>query len=318
MPTAPSAFGDLVLGGNVFGWTADAALGHRILDAFVDAGGTAVDTADVYSAWVDGNSGGESEEIIGSWLTRRTDRDALSIATKVFSHPRRPGLSPANIRGALEDSLRRLRTDHVDLYYAHRDDPEVPQEEYLGVLHELVTEGKIREIGASNFEAGRLRSAAAITAAGDLTPVTVAQDRVNLVERAYEQELAPTLAELGIVELPYSSLASGFLSGKYRPGREVDSVRAGGAGAYLEDPRNVALLEVLDEIAAGHGVGISAIALSWLRSRPAVAAPIASARTLEQLAALVRTIGLELSTQEVAALDAASAHRLPEAASTGA
>lgn len=308
--TTALTHGDLVLGGNVFGWTADVPETHRILDMFVDAGGRSVDTADVYSAWVEGHSGGESEEAIGSWLEGRRDRDDLVIATKVFQHPERKGLRPENIRAALEDSLRRLRTDHVDLYYAHRDDPEVPQEEYLGAFQELITAGKVREIGASEFTADRLRSAAAIASENGLTPFTVSQDKYSLVERGLEVQKVPTLEDLGLVELPFWPLASGFLTGKYRPGVEVDSVRAEGASRYLEDPRTVQLLEVLDEVAAAHSVAVPAVSLAWLRARPTVAAPIASARTTGQLPALLASIGLELSSEETAALDTASAHRL--------
>lgn len=306
-------FGDLVLGGNVFGWTADTDQSFALLDAFRDAGGLSVDTADVYSAWVDGNSGGESETIIGQWLASRGGRDDIVIGTKVFQHPQRKGLRPDTIRAALDDSLRRLQTDHVDVYYAHRDDPEVPQEEYLGAFHELVTAGKVREIGASAFSADRLRSATRIAADQGLTPFTVAQDQYSLVERHIEGEVLPAVEELGLVELPYSSLASGFLTGKYRPGTEVDSVRAQGAGAYLKDERTVHLLSVLDDVAAAHGVGVTAVSLAWLRSRPAVGAPIASGRTVGQLDGLLESIGLQLSAEETAALDAASAHRIAPA-----
>ncbi|MGP9694785.1 aldo/keto reductase [Brachybacterium sp. AOP25-B2-12] len=303
-------FGDIVLGGNIFGWTADKDQSFTLLDAFLDAGGRSVDTADVYSAWIDGNSGGESETIIGEWFASRGNRDKVVLATKVFQHPQRPGLRPENIRAALDDSLRRLQTDHVDLYYAHRDDPDVPQEEYLGAFDELVRAGKVREIGATTFTADRLRSATRIAQEQGLTPVTVSQDHYNLVERGIEKDVLPAVEELGLVELPYWSLASGFLTGKYRPGLKVDSQRAGQAGAYLEDERTVHLLSVLDDVAAAHGVGVTAVSLAWLRSRPAVAAPIASGRTVEQLGGLFESIGLQLTAQETTALDEASAHRI--------
>lgn len=303
-------FGDIVLGGSIFGWTADKDQSFTLLDAFLDAGGRSVDTADVYSAWIDGNSGGESETIIGEWFASRGNRDKVVLATKVFQHPQRPGLRPENIRAALDDSLRRLQTDHVDLYYAHRDDPDVPQEEYLGAFDELVRAGKVREIGATTFTADRLRSATRIAQEQGLTPVTVSQDHYNLVERGIEKDVLPAVEELGLVELPYWSLASGFLTGKYRPGLKVDSQRAGQAGAYLEDERTVHLLSVLDDVAAAHGVGVTAVSLAWLRSRPAVAAPIASGRTVEQLGGLFESIGLQLTAQETTALDEASAHRI--------
>ncbi|MGO3152604.1 MAG: aldo/keto reductase [Galactobacter sp.] len=303
-------FGGFVLGTNVFGWTADQDTSFRILDAFVDQGGKAVDTADSYSLWVPGNSGGESETIIGNWLTSRGRRDDITLATKVAMDPNRKGLSPANIKTTVEESLRRLQTDHIDLYYAHRDDPEVPQEEMLAAFHELVTEGKVRELGASTFSGERLRSADTIARANGLTPFTVSQDKYNLVERGAEQEALPVINELGLVEIPYVSLASGFLTGKYRPGVEVASQRAGGAAAYLEDERTVALLSVLDDVASAHSVSVTAVSLAWLRSRTGVAAPLASARTVEQLGSLFESVSLTLTAEEIAALNAASAHRV--------
>ncbi|MCI2264709.1 aldo/keto reductase [Sediminivirga luteola] len=299
-------FGTLVLGGNVFGWTADREESFRILDAFVAAGGKSIDTADVYSAWAEGNSGGESETIIGEWLASRGNRESVVLATKVFQHPQRPGLSPGNVRQAIEDSLRRLRTDYVDLYYAHRDDPDVPQEEYIAVFDELVRAGKAREVGATTFTAARLRSAVKIAKDNGLTPFTVSQDPYNLVERGIEADVLPAVQELGLVELPYWSLASGFLTGKYRPGKEVDSVRAGKAAGYLDEPRNLMLLGLLDELAAERGVSMAAVALAWLRTRPAVPAPIASARTVEQLPALVESMNLDLTADEIVALNDAS------------
>lgn len=295
-------FGPLVLGGNTFGWTSSAQESHAVLDAFVEAGGRSIDTADAYSAWVPGNTGGDSERIIGDWLAARGRRDDVVIATKVFSLATRPGLSPDNIRAAVDDSLQRLRTDYIDLYYAHRDDPSVPQEEYVGAFDELVTAGKVLEVGASNFEPTRLKSAVAAAEEAGRTRFTVTQDHFNLVEREYAEVLAPTVAELGLVELPYYSLASGFLTGKYRPGTTVDSARAGGAARYLEDERNVALLASLDEIAAGHGVSVTAVALAWLRQQPTVAAPIASARTVDQVPVLVESFDLTLTDEDLARL----------------
>ncbi|PJI95116.1 aldo/keto reductase [Luteimicrobium subarcticum] len=300
--------GPLVLGGNAFGWTADRDASFRVLDAFVDAGGRSIDTADVYPAWVPGNSGGESETIIGEWFTSRGRRDDVVVATKVFSLATRPGLSPANVRAAADDSLRRLQTDRIDLYYAHRDDPDVSQEDYLAAFDALVREGKVREVGASNFTADRLRSAAAVAASAGLTPITVAQDRWSLVERDIEDDLVPTLRDLRIVEVPYTPLASGFLTGKYRPGGDaVESERAGRASSYLERPDAVALLGVLDDVAAAHGVSVPAVALAWVRQQDVVAAPTASARNPEQLEALVESFTLELSDEDVARLSSTTA-----------
>lgn len=295
-------FGPLVLGGNTFGWTSDRDESFAVLDAFVAAGGVSIDTADAYSVWVPGHRGGESETILGEWMASRGNRASVVIATKVFSLPSRPGLSRANIHAAADDSLRRLQTDHLDLYYAHRDDSDTPQEEYVAAFDELVKAGKVREVGASNFGAERLTAAVQLARDAGLTPFTVAQDKYNLVDRGLATELAPTLDELGIVELPYSALASGFLTGKYRPGIAVDSVRAGGAGALLDEPRNLELLDTLDELAAARGVHPGAIALAWLRQQPTVVAPIASARTVDQLPALVESFALELSADELARL----------------
>ena len=291
-------FGPVVLGGNVFGWTADRDESFAVLDAFVAGGGRAIDTADVYSAWIPGNSGGESESIIGEWIESRGNRAQVSIGTKVFSHAERPGLSAANIAAAVDDSLRRLRTDYIDLYYAHRDDDTVAQEEYVAALDALVKAGKVRTLGASNFTASRLRSAVEIATAEGLTPFTFAQDQWSLVERGIESSLVPTLAELRITELPYSSLASGFLSGKYRAGVTVDSPRAGGASKYLAS--HGAVLPVLDELAAAHGSTVTSIALAWLRSQSVVGAPIASARAVDQVPALLEVV--ELSSEELARL----------------
>jgi aryl-alcohol dehydrogenase-like predicted oxidoreductase len=303
-------FGGLVLGTNVFGWTADQDTSFRILDAFVDGGGRAIDTADSYSVWIPGHVGGESETIIGNWLASRGRRDDIVLATKVAMHPDHHGLSPENIKSTVEDSLRRLQTDHLDLYYAHRDDPDVAQEDYLSAFDSLVKEGKVRELGASAFSGERLRSAVTIAKDNGLTPFTVSQDKYNLVERGAEEEALPVINEFGLVEIPYVSLASGFLTGKYRPGVEVASQRAAGAGRYLEDPRTVALLEVLDGVAASHGASVTAVSLAWLRSRAGVAAPLASARTPEQLDSLLESVSLVLSADEIAALDTASAHRV--------
>jgi aryl-alcohol dehydrogenase-like predicted oxidoreductase len=291
-------FGPLVLGGNTFGWTSDKDESFAVLDKFVAAGGRSIDTADAYSAWVPGNSGGESETIIGAWLKSRGHREDVVVATKVFSLPSRPGLSPDNIRAAVDESLGRLQTDYLDLYYAHRDDDSVPQDDYLGAFDELVKAGKVREIGASNFTYARLTSANTIAKDNGLTPFTVAQDKYNLVDRGLDAVL-PDLAAIGVTELPYSALASGFLTGKYRPGITVDSARAGGASTYLEDPKNVTLLGALDLIAASHGVSVTAVALAWLRQQTGIGAPIASARTADQLDGLIESFTLALTLAEL-------------------
>ena len=298
-------FGPVVLGGNVFGWTADKAESFAVLDAFVAAGGRSIDTADVYSNWAPGNDGGVSEEIIGEWVSSRGNRADVVIGSKVFSLPARPGLSAANIAAAADDSLRRLKTDYLDIYYAHRDDDSVSQEEYLTAFDALVKAGKVREVGASNFTADRLRSAAIVAKDAGLTPFTIAQDQWNLVERGAESTVVPALAELGIVELPYYSLASGFLSGKYRPGQAVDSVRAGGASAYLDKPYSAELLTTLDDLAGAHSASVAAVSLAWLRAQSVVGAPIASARTPEQVPALLENV--QLSSEEVARLSAITA-----------
>jgi aryl-alcohol dehydrogenase-like predicted oxidoreductase len=289
----------LCLGGNVFGWTADRDTSFAILDAYVAAGGNFIDTSDSYMWRIPGNSGGESETIIGEWTAARGNRDDVVIATKVSSLPSRPGLSKANISAAVEDSLRRLQTDRIDLYYAHKDDPDVAQEETLDAFDGLVRAGKVRALGASNFTAERLRSALEISARDGLAAYVALQPHYNLLERAeFETGLAPLLASEGLACLPYYGLAKGFLTGKYRPGTEVDSARAEGARVYLDD-RGVRTLAVLDEIAAGHRVPVAAVALAWLAAQPTVAAPIASARTPEQLADLLPVLDLQLTDDEV-------------------
>jgi aryl-alcohol dehydrogenase-like predicted oxidoreductase len=289
----------LCLGGNVFGWTADRDTSFAVLDDFVEAGGNFIDTSDSYMWRIPGNSGGESETIIGEWTAARGNRDRVVIATKVSSLPARPGLSAANIAAAVEDSLRRLRTDRIDLYYAHRDDPDVAQEETLDAFDALVRAGKVRALGASNFSAARLRSALEISARDGLASYVALQPHYNLLERAeFETELAPVLAAEGLSCLPYYGLAKGFLTGKYRPGTEIDSVRADGARAYLDD-RGLRTLAVLDEIAAGHRVPAAAVALAWLADQQTVAAPIASARTREQLADLLPVLDLQLTSDEL-------------------
>jgi aryl-alcohol dehydrogenase-like predicted oxidoreductase len=297
----------LCLGANVFGWTADRDTSFAVLDAYTAAGGNVVDTADSYFWRAPGNSGGESETIIGEWLAARGRRDDIVIATKVGSWPRRRGLSAANIAAACDDSLRRLRTDRIDLYYAHRDDPDTAQEETLDAFDALIRAGKVRAVAASNFSAERLRSALEISARDGLPSYVALQPHYNLVERAeFETALAPLLQAEGLACLPYYGLAKGFLTGKYRDGAEVDSERAEQAREYLDD-RGRAVLAVLDEIAAGHAVPVAAVALAWLAAQPTVVAPIASARTVEQLTELLPVLDLELTGDEVRLLSHVSA-----------
>lgn len=294
----------LNLGGNVFGWTADRQTSFDILDAFVAGGGNFIDTADGYSAWVPGNTGGDSERLIGEWQELRGNRDELVIATKVSQHPDFKGLSADNILKAADASLERLRTDHIDLYYAHFDDESVPLEETVTALSSLVDAGKVRYLGISNYSAARIAEWFEIVEAKGLHRPIALQPHYNLVEREFEGELRSIAESEQLAVLPYFSLAKGFLTGKYREGSSVDSVRAEGAQAYLDD--HAALLPVLDEVAAAHGVSVATVSLAWLRSQPTVAAPIASARTVEQLPDLLASATLELSADELAALTAAS------------
>jgi aryl-alcohol dehydrogenase-like predicted oxidoreductase len=298
----------LCLGTNVFGWTADEAASFAVLDAFVDAGGTFVDTADSYNVFAEGLHGGESETIIGRWLARGGRRDAIVLATKVGKQPGFLGLAPANVRAALEGSLRRLGTDHVDLYYAHVDDETVPLEETLGVFDALVREGKVRHVAASNHGSERLAEALAVAEREGLRPYVALQTHYNLVDReAYEGPLEEVCAAHGVACVPHWALASGFLTGKYRPGAAApDTPRREDAEPYL-DGRGVAVLEALDAVAGAHGVSQAAVALAWLRTRPTVIAPVASARSVEQLEALLDMARLDLRDEDVRRLDGASA-----------
>lgn len=295
------------LGTNVFGWTADRDDTFAVLDAYLAAGGNFLDSADLYMAHAPGNSGGESEALIGEWLRSRGTRDQVVIATKVGMLPDRPGLSAQNIRAAAEDSLRRLGVDHIDLYYAHRDDESVPQEETMAALDELVRSGKVRHLAASNFSAQRLETALAISDQNGLARYQALQPHYNLVERAgYEDDLAPLAEREKLPVLPYFALAKGFLTGKYRPGdTSSDSPRAEGARGYL-DERGVKVLTALEEVATLRGVPEASVALAWLRARPNVAAPIASARNTGQLSALLTAADLELTADELDRLTTAS------------
>jgi aryl-alcohol dehydrogenase-like predicted oxidoreductase len=298
----------LCLGGNVFGWTADEPASFAVLDAYAAAGGNFIDTADSYAAWVDGNSGGESEAILGNWMAARGNRERVVIATKVGRKPDRKGLTPATIRAAADESLARLRTDYIDLYYAHGDDDtSLPLDETLGAFDELVRAGKVRYVAASNYSASRLAEALDISERDGLASYVALQPHYNLVERdGYEGELSELCARRGLPCVPYFALAMGFLTGKYRPGGNgVDSPRAGGAAAHL-DARGERVLAALDDVAARRDAPVAAVALAWLAAQPTVASPIASARTPEQLADLLPMAQLELSPEEVGELSTAS------------
>ena len=294
----------LCLGGNVFGWTADENQSREVLSAYASHGGNFIDTADVYSEWKEGNQGGESETIIGKWLQGR-DRSNFVIATKVAKLSTRPGLRPENIIAACNDSLRRLQTDYIDIYYSHHDDKEVPMAETLGAYAQLISEGKIRYIAASQHTGARLQEALNISREEGLPSYIALQDHYNLMERnPFESEQQSVLAANGMSALPFYALARGFLSGKYRPGVTVNSVRADGVKDYQTD-KGWAVVAALDEIAKSHNSSVSAIALAWLRANPNVSTPIASARTVEQLNEIIEVI--ELTSEEVAQLNSASA-----------
>lgn len=296
----------LCLGGNVFGWTADAPTSESVLDAYVAAGGNFIDTADYYPAWVPGNVGGESETIIGDWMRKRGNRESLVVATKVAMLDGVKGLSAKSIRTGCENSLRRLGVDTIDLYYAHQDDPTVPMEETLGAFDLLVREGKVRYLGASNFTTERLSQALDTSERAGLASYSVLQNHYNLVHRGdYEGSLRDVVARHGMVSVPYFSLAKGFLTGKYRDGVTVQSVRAQGASAYLDD-RGRRVLAALDAVAARHGSTVAAVALAWLAAQATVAAPIASARNVVQLRDIVDFPNISLGADDVAALSAAS------------
>jgi aryl-alcohol dehydrogenase (NADP+) len=290
----------LCLGGNVFGWTADEDASFAVLDAYADAGGNFIDTADTYTR----PNMGVSETIIGRWMAARGNRDQMVIATKVGSDG---GLSAANVAAHAEGSLRRLQTDRIDLYYSHKDDLDVPVEETLEAFNALVEAGKVRHIAASNLSGERIVESVRASAREGWARYVALQPHYNLVERErYEREYAPLAAEHGLAVAPYYALAKGFLTGKYREGwPEVDSPRAEGARAYLDD-RGRAVLADLEEIADAHGVPMAAIALAWLKSRPNVVAPIASARNVEQLEHLLPMAELTLTGDELLRLETSS------------
>jgi len=305
LKAAPIAFG-----GNVFGWSVDERTTFNLLDAFVEAGCNLIDTADVYSAWVPGNQGGESESLIGRWLQRSGKRNQVLIATKVAKWAERPGLSAVNISAAIDDSLRRLQTDFVDVYFAHEDDESVPQEATLAAFNRLIQHGKVRTIGASNFSARRLKAALKVSKDYHLPRYEVLQPEYNLYDRSgYEAELEPLAQQQQLGVMGYYALASGFLSGKYRSVPDAGKSRVRGTtvvGRYL-NPRGLMILAALDDIAARHNASTAQVALAWLLARSNSIIPIVSATSIEQLHELVGAVQLSLSVDDKAQLDAASA-----------
>lgn len=309
LKVAPLAFG-----GNVFGWTLDESASHAMLDGFVGAGFNLVDTADVYSRWAPGNAGGESEAIIGRWLASRGGRDRIILATKCGKplHDGRRGLSPRHIERAVEDSLRRLRTDYIDLYQAHVDDPETPIEDTLAAFERLIHAGKIRTIGASNFSARRLAESLRLSEETGLPRYECLQPLYNLYDRhEYERELAPLCRQHGLGVLPYFSLAAGFLTGKYRTQADLAHQPRGGMVQSRLNERGVLIIEALDEVAEALGVTPASVAIAWLMQRPGVTAPLASATRPEHLDALITASRITLDAAALRGLEAASGEFAP-------
>jgi aryl-alcohol dehydrogenase-like predicted oxidoreductase len=282
----------LCLGGNVFGFSADVANSEAVLSYYFDNGGNFIDTADMYSQWAPGHVGGESETIIGNWMKTRGNRSKMVIATKVAKLDTKPGLKAANIKAACEDSLKRLQTDYIDLYYAHQDDLDTPIEETLNAFDSLIKEGKVRYIAASNFTPDRLQESLDIAKANNLPSYVASQDQYNLLDRDYEKGLMPTIQKNGLVQIPFYGLARGFLTGKYRPGVTVESVRATGVANSYANERGWNLLTKLDQIAKDKNTTVAAVSLAWLRAQPTVATPIASATKLEQIKEIMPVVEL--------------------------
>ncbi|MEJ2801835.1 aldo/keto reductase [Comamonadaceae bacterium PP-2] len=301
----------LAFGGNVFGWTADPAQSFRLLDAWLEAGFNFVDTADVYSRWVPGHQGGESETLIGQWLAQGGGRrERVVLATKVGMDlgEGRVGLRPAHIRQSIDASLTRLRTDHVDLYQSHQDDADVPIEDVLGTYADLIKAGKVRAVGASNFTAARLAQALDVAEQQNLPRYESLQPLYNLCDRAvFERELEPLVTARGVGVINYYALAAGFLTGKYRSAADADKSARGKSTVdkYL-NPRGLRILAALDAAAEQHGATPAEVALAWQIARPAITAPIASATSLEQLAKLASAATLQLDAASIAAIDQAS------------
>lgn len=301
LPKTDLKVSNLCFGGNVFGWTADQAQSFELLNHLTEHGGNFIDSADVYSSWKEGNQGGESESIIGQWLKQSGKRSDVVIATKVAMLESRKGLGAKNIALACDDSLKRLGTDYIDIYYAHSDDLETDLEETLNAFNELVVAGKVRYIAASNYTYDRLETALKISKEYNLASYIALQNRYSLVAREpYESDGARSVQEFGISGLPYSTLGSGFLSGKYKAGQSVDSARAVAVGNNYANAENYALLNRVEEIAQRHSVSNTAVALEWLRNQTGVTVPIASGRTIEQLSALMQKV--TLTSEEVSYL----------------
>lgn len=300
----------IMLGGNVFGWTLNEVDSFRVLDAAFDAGLTFIDTADIYSTWVPGNKGGESETIIGKWLVQSGKRAQVTIATKLGFEmgPEKKGLSAKYVEQAAEDSLRRLQTDYIDLYQSHTDDETVPLEETLGAFTKLIAKGKVRMIGASNHSGARLREAIETSRRAGLAQYVTLQPHYNLIDREpYESDLAPVVAQYGLGVVPYYALASGFLSGKYRSEADTKGkARGGGVAKYLNE-RGHRILAALDAVAGESGATQASVALAWLMSRPGILAPIASATSPAQVKELAAAMELRLAPEAIDRLTAASA-----------
>ncbi len=297
----------LVLGGNTFGWTSSEDDGRAVLDAFVDSGGTLIDTADMYSSWAPGHSGGESEIILGRWLATSGRRDRVLVATKVSEHPQYKGLSASTVAAAADGSLLRRGTDRIDLYYAHFDDPSTPLEETAAAFDALVKAGKIRAIGLSNYSADRVAEWFRIARGNGLSLPVALEPHYNLVHRHdFESSLLDVVRRENLAVFPYFSLAAGFLTGKYRSPKDAEGVDRAGMVAGFLTPEGFGVVDALDAVARRHGVSPATVALAWLRSRPGVAAPIASARIPSQLPALLASVTLDLDEQDVTALDMVS------------
>jgi aryl-alcohol dehydrogenase-like predicted oxidoreductase len=298
----------LVFGGNVFGWTADERTSFSILDAFVDHGLNFIDTADVYSAWIDGHKGGESESIIGKWFKESGKRDKIVLATKVGMLSTRAGLSAANIAAAVDDSLRRLKTDYIDVYFSHLDDDKTSFEETLGAYQKLIKAGKVRVIGASNYNGERLEAALKVSSDTGLPAYQILQPEYNLYDReGYETDLEPVAQAHKVAVVTYFSLASGFLSGKYRSKDDTSNAARGSrVEKYLND-RGLRIVDALVDVAKRNDTTPATVALAWVIARPSVTAPIASATSVAQLESLAAATRLNLSAEDIAALDEASA-----------
>jgi aryl-alcohol dehydrogenase-like predicted oxidoreductase len=305
---SPLRVAPLAFGGNVFGWSVDEPRSFDLLDAFVDHGFNLIDTADVYGAKVPGNEGGESEAIIGNWLRKSGKRDKVVIATKVGKWARYPGLAPINIKEAVEDSLRRLKTDRIDLYQAHEDDPRVPLEESLRAFDDLVKAGKVRVIGASNYDANRLADALSTSASKGLSRYETLQPEYNLMNRrGFEDGLQPLCMKEEVGVVSYYSLASGFLSGKYRSEADLDKSKARSpkVKSYLGD-RGFRVLRALDDVSQAHGARPAQVALAWVMAQPSISAALASATSLAQFEEIAKATSLELTVDDLAKLKVAS------------